>query len=566
MVATRCRPSGTAHECPNPFPSSRRANPCQADALAHWLARHGIRRLYSLSGNQIMPIYDACLDAGLEIVHVRHEGAAVFMADAAAQIHDRPAIALVTAGPGFGNALGAMYAARCSQSPVILLSGDADDGPGGIGAFQSLDQCSAAAPFVKASWRLDETRSVQQLLALAWNTACRAPAGPVHVALPANALLRAADSALWPAMSAEPAPASDDTSRVADLLAARLAGAMRPVAFAGPALARGLRHDGLGVRLSSSFGLPLRAAISPRGLRDPAAGAFADLLGQSDLIVLLGQPPDFSVGRLRGTQAELICVHPDPAVLAQSRTMLGSRPATYLQADPRGVVSAMVDGDAARIPDPATPASAARTQWSAHLAMALAHRGLKDDEPAFVAGLRTVAEWLSRLDDPILVVDGGEFGQWAQAFVGAPTRLINGPSGGIGGGLPMAIAAGIECPDRQVVLFSGDGSIGFHLAEFETAARHDVRPIVIVGNDGAWNAERQIQIRDYGEDRQIACSLSALAAYDAVARSLGGFGRRVESVGDLLPALEEARASGRVACLDWRIAGRAAPAYTPLAG
>src|SRR6185295_14395676 len=89
-----------------------------ADHLASVLANSGVTRIFSLSGNQIMPVYDACIDAGIEIVHVRHEAAAVFMADAWAQLTGRIGVALVTAAPGAANAVGPLYTARQSESPV----------------------------------------------------------------------------------------------------------------------------------------------------------------------------------------------------------------------------------------------------------------------------------------------------------------------------------------------------------------------------------------------------------------------------------------------------------------
>src|SRR5690606_10376822 len=80
-----------------------------ADVLAQAIARAGIRRVFTLSGNRIMPIFDAALDAGLELVHVRHEAAAVHMADAHARLTGECAVALVTGGPGHANAASALY-------------------------------------------------------------------------------------------------------------------------------------------------------------------------------------------------------------------------------------------------------------------------------------------------------------------------------------------------------------------------------------------------------------------------------------------------------------------------
>jgi acetolactate synthase-1/2/3 large subunit len=162
-------------------------------------------------------------------------------------------------------------------------------------------------------------------------------------------------------------------------------------------------------------------------------------------------------------------------------------------------------------------------------------------------------------NNPILICDGGEFGQWAQACLSAPRRLINGPSGAIGGGLCYGIAAKKACPEATVFVLTGDGSIGFHLAELETAARADTPVVVVIGNDQCWNAEHQIQLRRYGPDRLIGCGLSA-ARYDQAAIALGGHGEHVTDPADLDAALERALASQKPACVDVAIEGLPAPA------
>ena len=122
-----------------------------ADLLTKALSEAGVKTIFSLSGNQIMPVYDACIDAGIRLVHVRHEASAVFMADAWAQLTGNVGVALVTAAPGFGNGLGPLYTASASESPVVFLSGDAPVGQDGQGAFQELDQAAVSAPLTKAS-------------------------------------------------------------------------------------------------------------------------------------------------------------------------------------------------------------------------------------------------------------------------------------------------------------------------------------------------------------------------------------------------------------------------------
>jgi acetolactate synthase-1/2/3 large subunit len=96
-----------------------------ADTLVKAMASAGVRRIFTLSGNHIMPIFDAAFDAGIVLIHTRHEAAAVHMADAWARLTGEPGIALVTGGPGHANALGALYTAAMAESPVVLLSGHA---------------------------------------------------------------------------------------------------------------------------------------------------------------------------------------------------------------------------------------------------------------------------------------------------------------------------------------------------------------------------------------------------------------------------------------------------------
>ena len=96
-----------------------------ADILARTLDGAGLRTIFTLSGNHIMPLFDAALDTRLELVHVRHEAAAVHMADAWARLTGKSGIALVTGGPGHANAVAALYTALAAESPLVLLSGHA---------------------------------------------------------------------------------------------------------------------------------------------------------------------------------------------------------------------------------------------------------------------------------------------------------------------------------------------------------------------------------------------------------------------------------------------------------
>ena len=105
-------------------------------------------------------------------------------------------------------------------------------------------------------------------------------------------------------------------------------------------------------------------------------------------------------------------------------------------------------------------------------------------------------------------------------------------------------------PKAPVFAVLGDGTIGFHIAEFETAVRRGLPFVAVLGNDARWNAESEIQRRDYGANRMHGCELLP-ARYDQVVAALGGHGEHVERAADL-PAGDRARARKRQAGLHQR--------------
>ncbi len=131
-----------------------------ADALAKTLAAAGVDTIFAMSGNQVMIAFDALLDAQIRVVHIRHEAATVHMADAWARLKDTVGVALVPAGPGFANALSALYTAHMSESPVVLLSGHAPFARLGLGAFQEMPQAEMAGHFTKASWTIEDPADI----------------------------------------------------------------------------------------------------------------------------------------------------------------------------------------------------------------------------------------------------------------------------------------------------------------------------------------------------------------------------------------------------------------------
>jgi len=527
-----------------------------ADILARALAVAGARDIFSLSGNQVMPVYDAALDAELHITHVRHEGAAVHMADAWGRLTGVPGIALLTGGPGHANGIGALYTALASESPLVMLSGHAPLNQLGHGAFQEMAQADMAAPVTKASFTAKSAATLGDDIARAIRTARSGRPGPVHLSLPFDVLEAQVDGgekrvpsrdAFYPVMRALDAA-------TADAVLSAIAGAQRPLILTGPQLASS-RGQTLREQLSAATGVAVVCMESPRGIADPCLGAFGDVLPEADLIVLIGKQPDFTLRFAQppgvNAQCRFIVIDADIDVLRRSiATIKPERVRLSGVADAPAALQGLIDSTKKisiktssykkSVEDAITYRPAA---WKTQMATT----------PGTVHALeigRAVQQVLDAADDPILIADGGEFGQWAQACVEADTRVINGPAGSIGSAIPFAMAARVARPNATVIALLGDGTFGFHMAEFDTAVRHDLPFVAVIGNDACWNAEYQIQLRTYGEERTVGCELSAAAAYESAVIALGGHGERVASAADLPAALDRALKSVKPACVN----------------
>jgi acetolactate synthase I/II/III large subunit len=537
-----------------------------ADIVAESLVRLGRRPIFTLSGNHIMSIFDAALDHELELIHTRHEAATVHMADAWGRLTGEPGIAMVTGGPGHANAVGALYTALSAESPMVLLSGHAATWELGRGGFQEIRQADMAAPVSKASWMARSAERLGEDIAEALHIAASGRPGPVHLSLPSDVLDEEVEASRvrWPDPAKAAPVAVPLADGVADAVLAAVARSQRPVMLAGPLLssAKG-RH--LLARIEAAIGIPTAVIESPRGANDATLGAFADVMREADLVVLLGKALDFTIKWLKGPgfdpKLRLISIDADGALVARAASETGARLEIGCVADPFAAgekLIARAEGTDVRDPD-----------WLAEARGLIANRPkafgeLKSATPGKLHGaevFRALRPFVERDPETVLICDGGEFAQWGQSLLPVKRRLINSVAGAIGSGIPAAIAARRVEKNAPVIAVMGDGTFGFHMAEFDTAVRHGLPFLAVVGNDQCWNAESQIQRRDYGTNRMHGCDLLP-TRYDEVVKALGGWGETVERADQLDGAIRrglEAVAAGKPACLNIMVESIASP-------
>lgn len=526
-----------------------------ADLVMRTLERAGHRTIFTLSGNHIMSLFDAAIDTSLDLVHTRHEAAAVHAADAWGRMTGKPGFAMVTGGPGHANATAALMTAQGQESPLVLLSGHTETNQLDRGGFQELRQAEMASHVAKASWTATRAASLGLDLARAIRVATSGRPGPVHLSLPSDLLdAHVADNeALWPAADdfvSAPLALGD---AAADAVLNIIAAAAHPLIIAGPALANPAGRALL-ARLEAATGVPTCIMESPRGFNDATLGSFAELIRRVDLIVLLGKAFDFTLKFGETPWIDPACrfisIDPEGTLVERAARETGARFAFGCVADTHPGGETLIRRAAER--PTASPA------WLGEA------RAAFNDRPASWATLgsktpgklhaievfRALKPFIERAPDTVLICDGGEFAQWGQSVLPVPPRrMINGVGGSIGSSLPMAVAARVAEPSAPVIAVLGDGTFGFHMAEFETAARRRLPFVAIVGTDARWNAEYNLQVRDYGRDRALGCELSA-PRYDLVAVALGGHGELVEHVDDMTGAIERALASGMPACIN----------------
>lgn len=539
-----------------------------AGLLVRGLKAAGVDQIFTLSGDHINPVYDACLDAGIRVIDLRSESAAAHAADGYARITRHLAVAVVTGGPGHTNALTGLATAHAIGVPVLLISGSHESALTGLGAFQELDQVALARPISKWSRAVTDGRRIPEYVALAIREALSGRPGPVHLTLPIDVLSRDVEEVPpVPVPTALQGGGEADPSLVERVLE-MLREAERPVVIVGSGAWWAGAEEELRAFIDLTH-LPTFTIGLSRGLlsddhpccfgyADPLLNGVAREFPRADVILILGKRTDYRLGfggpRVFSPAARVIQVD----VLAEE---IGrNRPVSLgLIADVRLVLRQFRQA-IGTAPWPERP-------WLAHLRevagrwrAGLEAKETSDEVPIHPLRLcRALRELLPAA--AAVAIDAGDFSQWARIALRArrPGRWLRlGPMGTLGAAMPLALGAKAAHPDTPVVAVVGDGGFAYHSWELHSAVRHGLPIVVVIGNDQAMGMERQIQQALYGPHRVVGCEFG-LVRYDRVVEAMGGHGEFVEKPGELRPALERALAAGRPACVNVMIRGVPSP-------
>lgn len=522
------------------------------------LEREGVECIFSLSGGHINSIYQACLDAGIRVIDTRHEQAAAHMAEAWGRLTGKPGVCVVTAGPGFTDAVTGVANACQSNAPMLIISGRSGVSETETLALQELEQIDIIRPLVKWGRVVYQTRRLDEFTAMAFRHGMTGRPGPVFLEVPVDVLNRKIDESEVVRPEGyrpqyRPSGARQGIEEALELLRqskkpAIIAGSGAHFAEAGEELESLAALIDVPV-FTGNMALGLLAKDDPHAFGSPMVGL--GVLATCDLVLLLGTRLGLFMGQGKPpfipADAKVVQVDIDGAEIGRNRKV-----DVGITGDVKEIVKEMIElvrehsfSHRGWLESISEQASQDRR------AMLSGVPGFDREAPIHPARLmKEIRDFLN--DDAIVVADGGDTQVWTILGVEIPRPgqlLSSGPFGCLGVGIPFALAAKLRYPERQVLTTMGDGSAGLNIMEFNTALRFDLPIVMVISNDCSWGMIRHSQNAAYGPGRLVGCELGDVS-YEKVVEALGGYGERVDEAKEIQPALERAFASGKPACLN----------------
>ena len=547
--------------------------------LARMLAAEGVDTVFGIIDGTYFGFYSAFEELGIRLVTPRHESSAVHMAAAYARATGKLGVCMASNGPGVANALPGVAVEEAEGNRVLLVTSSRRAPiirPDRGGTFQCFPQTEVIGAMSKLSLGVPSADRIAELARAALRESFTGRPGVVHLDVPEdvmNATVALDPRWLRPPETYRPTEALEPNDTRVRAAVRMLMEAKRPLIHAGSGVLHAGAFEELR-QLAERLHAPVTTSWAARAVIDERHHLslpmiYVDTLkrarNEADVVLVLGSrlgETDFWGKAPYWAQPEdqaIVQVDVDPSVLGRIR------PADVaIQADVRAFARAALRMLRAGDPD----ARAGRTKWvdalrrerderRAKLDAKLRDRDLPMASPHVPVACREVFD-----DDAIMVVDGGNTAIWANFYteLRAPNTLLTTPKMGmLGAGVSQALAAQAAFPTRQVYCITGDGAMGFHPQEIETAVRNDLPVVYLVLCDKQWGMVKINQsfslkpvktllFKSLSADETINTDLGEIE-WDQLARAMGAHGERVADPAGLRPAIERALASGKPAVI-----------------
>jgi len=519
--------------------------------LIDQLKIQGVDRVFCIPGESYLPALDGLYESGIQTIVGRQEGGVAMMAEASGKLTGRPGIAFVTRGPGATNASAGVHIAFQDSTPMILFVGQIVSSQRDREAFQEVDYKKMFSPLAKWVAEIDSIERIPEYISRAFSVALSGRPGPVVISLPEDTLFAKANVADAPTVKLPKQMVSDQD--VVDTIN-KLKDATNPFIIVGGSGWSSEAAKNLG-KFAESLGIPVGTSFRCQDYLDNRHPNYVGDVGiainpylltrikMADCILVLNArlgemtTGGYTMFDIPKTKPFLIHIHPDP-------NELGSvyQPDIGLVCNSAEFVKKAVSLSKEYQNKSPTKERASYKDWQKPLTT-----------PGKVKMEVIIKKLSNTLPEETIITNGaGNYNGWLHRYFtykGWRTQ-IGSTSGSMGYGLPAAVAAKIQYPNKEVICLSGDGCFQMTMQEFGTACQYGLNIIVIISNNSVYGTIKMHQEREF--PGRPSGTTMVNPNFAELAKSYGGYGEVVFSTDQFSDALERARQSNRPAILDLR--------------
>lgn len=535
-----------------------------ARAVLECLKREGVDVVFGYPGGAILPLYEEMYKDNFRHILTGHEQGAVHAADGYARVTGRPGVCIATSGPGVCNMVTGIATANMDSIPMVIISGQVPTGLIGRDSFQEADISGITSPITKHNYLVKNAASIPRVLKEAFYIASTGRPGPVLIdiakdALEAEIYFQYPDKVHLPGYVVETTGQAYDIDRAV----AMIQHSQKPVFLVGGGVILSETTKYL-EDIVNTTKIPVVTTLMGKGAIPDSHelhlgmggmhGSYASnkAISGCDLLIALGARFDERLTSRADTfapNAQIIHFEIDDVEIDKIIDIdLG------IKGDLRWSLPIF----AKKLKEGAFDYGAAFADWRHKvLAMKKSHPFATPPRPGCISpqSIFAAVRDITRDDDTVAITDVGQHQMWAAQFftTDEPKHFISsGGLGTMGFGLPAALGAKVACPEKTVVVFSGDGSILMNCQEFATLSEYgiDVK-VIVLHND---TLGMIVQLQDFFYNHHYSqCTLNKRKNLPMLAESLGVKGYAIEKQDDLTPVLKEAFAHKGPALVDIRI-------------
>jgi len=499
------------------------------------LEKMGVECISGIPGGSNLPLYDALSESRITHILARHEQGAGFIAQGMARSKEKTVgVCFATSGPGATNILTAVADAYLDGIPLVVITGQVPALMLGKDSFQEVDIVAMAKPVTKRTFFVSVASELTSILPEAFRIAREGKPGPVLIDIPKNVQLEKIEEETMPDIGGENSifiTASDKADN--EVIKRMIKESLRPVLYIGGGIASSQRAAAEVLSFAEKNSMPIVSTLMGMGAFPTDHPLFLGMCGMhgfaavnhvmdcSDLIIALGvRFGDRATGKSSefGRHARIIHVNRDPA---EKEKIIPAD--LFISADAGAFVAGL----------PEMPVNHERTLWLLEI------EELKQSFPAYRPEnngtiypcnlIHSIGN--AATDDAIITTDVGQHQMWTAQyypFTGKGKFITSGGLGTMGFGLPAAIGAALANRDRQVLCFSGDGSLLMNVQELATLAELQLNIKILLFNNNQLGLVRQQQDMFYG-GKHIASRFGTPTDFVRIAE---GFGIEGISVAD----------------------------------